>query len=414
MELLPCSHLRSAKFSVALENETVPGIYHIYANLKESEYLPPRRYVLSAKLEFGFMFETRTGVIEFGAAQIKDTEKILFNAEVVVWNNDTTPVQGSHTTVIDITELPYQTKQSNLYELCSLHQLSTMRIYRDHQSLNPTECLIPEFTPRNLVAPSPEHNLTPQWLHIVGDSNSHMLFKHLTRHKLSLKQCWSGHYPSPVVCTFPFDGQAPAHGIHFVVYTNWFLDVDVLPFPKNAFHSWDLERFFQEYRHFLPQNEEDPESEYGILMARVKDTYPMPARTIVSFGSHWDHQTPYGMMKTMNAVVNQIENQKEREWYKKTARFVAETAVLTSQIPPKYVGRTYHQQNARIMERNNVVLDICRANGLQFIDQFGWGQAWGVWKEPGDAYHFKEDGWKNGMVYSRMADTYLMDMGFRV
>ncbi|KAJ3291169.1 hypothetical protein HDU79_002646 [Rhizoclosmatium sp. JEL0117] len=366
--------------------------------------LPQRRYVVSVKMEFGFLFDTPTGVHEFGTAEIR---KLEGNQQYVKFNNDTTPIQTDGDGIVDFTNTRC-IQAIDSQRLCTLHQFETLRVYRDFKSLIPLGCTIPEYTPQTMFPLRINQNVTQKWLHFVGDSNTHRLFKHLTEYKLELTHCFFGKYPSPIICTYPPTLPSPPnHGITFAVYTNWWLTP--LTHPRNAFQGWTLTHLLEKdpYRTFIPKKERK------LIWKRVKSTQNLPIRTLVSFGSHYEHQTPFGMNVTMSTIIRQMEKRKEKDWYKETARFMSEFPVLTYQLPPKHAKSTAHQNNIRIKERNQVVFNACRESGMQYMDVFGWGEAWGEYKQIGDARHFKEGKWK-GMVYNRIADSILLDLGYRV
>ncbi|KAI9326735.1 hypothetical protein BDR26DRAFT_876733 [Obelidium mucronatum] len=428
INLVPCDALGHAKFSVglvhdaedsifhyplgyAVPNETVPGVYHIHANLKPEECLPSRKYRVSAKLEYAFTFETPKDRPEFfGFLKGSDIAE-----QQLSFINESTPFAGSDNTVLDMTSfscpLSNQVKRT---KPCTSTQLEELTVYRSKVSLDPVQCTIPQLWPKDLTkSPSTLCNgkkcAVDQWIHFVGDSNTHYLFNQLVDAKFGIKNCYRGWYPAPVICFRDLPNRGYRRGdITILVYTNWYMFENSTQ-PRNAFEGLKLTDLFEiePYKSILPSFKSKKEG--AAFWGKIKDL-GLPAKTFVSMGSHYDHQTPVALEKVMESIFERLNATDRWNIYKPSTVFVAETAVLTSQIPLRF--RTLlHQNNARIAERNRVILKSCRKYGFKFIDIYGFGRAWNEWKRLGDALHFKLG--KEGYVYNRVADTYLYELGFR-
>ncbi|KAJ3006106.1 UNVERIFIED_CONTAM: hypothetical protein HDU68_004268 [Siphonaria sp. JEL0065] len=423
INLLPCEPLSHAKFSVALQNDpsesdfhfplgyavpnkTIPGIYHVRGNLKPTECIPSRKYIVSVKLDYAFMHETPKDKMEFfGHLDVETVE------QYIAYNNESTQFPGSESAIFDMSAFQCHDMAFNT---CTTKQLETLRVYRDATGLNPTECKIPQLWYEDLLETPPTlcpggKCKTDQWIHIVGDSNSNYLFNQLVSEKLLVSNCfrdWG--FPAHTICVRDLTGRGKRKGdITVLVFTHWYMDPDSHQ-PQNAFEGMDLVTLLdsEPYKRILPQFQTKKEKHEFLKPFKRMG---LPTRTIVSMGSHYDHQTPNAMNITLTNIFNRMAKTKEWNHYKATTLFVSETPVLTSEFPPKY-GTLLHQNNARISERNRVILATCRKHGFKFIDIYEFAKAQNVWMEPGDGLHFKSG--KEGYVYNRMVDSYFLEMGY--
>ncbi|KAI9326736.1 hypothetical protein BDR26DRAFT_924258 [Obelidium mucronatum] len=307
----------------AIPNKTIPGVYHVRANLKPLECIPSRKFLVSVKLEYAFMHDTPKDKLEFFG----------------------------------------------------------------HLDVEPFEQYI-SFGIRTFSKPHRKHYVVEnakqdQWIHIIGDSNSNYLFNQLVSEKLGIQECYRDFgFPANSVCFRDSFG----HNLQ----------------PWNAFDGLTLPQLLEkeEFKKILPRLED--------YQVDGEEWVYQQERSLV-WGLTYDHQTPNAMNITMTGILDRIMAQKDRSHYKETAIFVTETPVLTSEFPPQY-GTLLHQNNARIMERNRMIIHNCRKRGFKCLDIYGFAKAQNEWMEPGDGLHFKSG--QEGHVYNRVSDTLFMEMGY--